>query len=102
VERHSVVEGAKAVRCKAKDAMERVVVPLGYLTQQGIIPRHKSFHGWLSAAFTKAWRQWCSCFEAQAWHKQSNPAQQNARYSTHPTVDNERLELMHPVVGPRP
>lgn len=41
-------------------------------------------------------------FEAQAWHKQSNPAQQNARYSTHLTVDNERLELMHPVVGPRP
>jgi hypothetical protein len=62
VERHSVVEGAKAVRWKAKDAMERVEVPLASLTRQGIVPRHKSFHGWFSAAFTMAWRcQWCSC-----------------------------------------
>ena len=39
---------------------------------------------------------------AQTWHKSSDPAQQEARYSTHLIVDNERLELMRPVVGPRP
>ena len=39
---------------------------------------------------------------AQTWHKSSDPAQQEARYSTHLIVDNERLELMRPVVGPQP
>lgn len=39
-------------------------------------------------------------FEAQTWHKIKT--QQEARYSTRLIVDNERLELMRPVVGPRP
>ena len=41
-------------------------------------------------------------FETQTWHRLSDPAQQEARYSTHLMVDKERLELMRPVVGPRP
>ena len=39
---------------------------------------------------------------AQTWHKSSDPAQQDARYSTHLIVHNERLGLMRPVVDPQP
>jgi hypothetical protein len=35
-------------------------------------------------------------------HKHSDPAQQEARYSTHLTMKNEHLKLVRPVVGPRP
>ncbi|OGE46783.1 hypothetical protein PENARI_c111G03804 [Penicillium arizonense] len=39
---------------------------------------------------------------AQTWQKSSDSAQQQARYSTQLVVENKGLELMRPVLGPRP